>query len=101
MAEITPDTVRHVALLSRLELSEAEIESFAKDMTNILGYVDKLAELDVSNVEPTSHSLKLSNVFREDVVKPSLSNEEALANAPDSEDGYFKVPAVLQESGGA
>lgn len=101
MAEVTPETVRHVALLSRLELSETEIETFARDMTNILGYVDKLSELDVANIEPTSHSLKLSNVFREDVVKPSLSNEDALANAPESEDGYFKVPAVLQESGGA
>jgi len=101
MHEITPELVRHVALLSRLELAEGEAESYAAELGNILHYVEKLAELDTTDVPPTSHSFKVKNVFREDAVRPSLSNEEALANAPDSEDHCFKVPAVLQESGGA
>jgi aspartyl-tRNA(Asn)/glutamyl-tRNA(Gln) amidotransferase subunit C len=101
MQEITPETVRHVALLSRLELTEEEVSVFVSDLNSILGYVDKLSELDTKDIPPTSHSLKLQNVFREDDVQPSLSNEDALSNAPDCENGYFKVPAVLQDSGGA
>lgn len=101
MQEITPETVRHVALLSRLELSAEEAEKYARDLGNILHYVEKLRELDTTEVPPTSHSLALRNVFREDLVRPSLSNEEAIANAPDAEEGCFKVPAVLQEGGGA
>ena len=101
MAHITPELVRHVALLSRLELTDSEVQGFVKDLDSILGYVEKLSELDVSDVPPTSHSFRLSNVFREDDIRPSLTNEEALANAPESEDGCFKVPAVLQEGGGA
>ena len=101
MSEITKEQVRHVALLARLSLSEEEIEHFTADLQSILRHVDKLNELNTEGIEPTSHALKLANVFREDVVKESLSNEMTLANAPDSEDGYFKVPAILQESGGA
>lgn len=101
MQEITPEVVRHVALLSRLELAEGEAESYSADLDKILHYVEKLAELDTSDVPPTSHSFKISNVFREDEVRLSLENESALANAPDAEDECFKVPAVLQDSGGA
>ncbi len=99
--EIGPEVVRHVALLSRLQLESGEAEQYADDLGKILHYVEKLAQLDTSNVPPTSHSLGLSNVFREDIVHESFTNEQALANAPDSEDGCFKVPAVLQEGGGA
>jgi aspartyl-tRNA(Asn)/glutamyl-tRNA(Gln) amidotransferase subunit C len=99
--DITPETVRHVALLSRLELAEGEAEKYAGELDKILHYVDKLKELDTANVPPTSHSFELVNVFREDIVRPSLSNEEALANAPEAEDHCFKVPAVLQDGGGA
>jgi aspartyl-tRNA(Asn)/glutamyl-tRNA(Gln) amidotransferase subunit C len=95
--KITAETVRHVALLSRLSLSEEEIAHFQKDLNNILDHVNTLDELDARDVPPTSHSLKLQNVFRDDVVHKSLSNEEALANAPDTEAGCFKVPAVIQE----
>lgn len=101
MHEITPEVVRHVALLSRLELAEGEAESYAADLDKILHYVEKLAELDTTDVPSTSHSFKMQNVFREDEVRPSLSNEQALANAPDAEDECFKVPAVLQDGGGA
>lgn len=101
MQEITPEVVRHVALLSRLELGEGEAEKYAADLDKILHYVESLAELDTTSVEPTSHSFKMQNVFREDEVRPSLSNDEALANAPEAEDQCFKVPAVLQDGGGA
>lgn len=101
MHEITPQVVRHVALLSRLELGEGEAETYAADLDKILHYVEKLAELDTTNVPPTSHSFAMQNVFREDEVRPSLSNEVALANAPEAEDHCFKVPAVLQDGGGA
>ncbi len=101
MENITAETVRHVALLSRLELEPGEAESYAADLDRILHYVEKLKELDTTGVPPTSHSFPMSNVFREDIVRPSLSNEQALANAPEAEEGCFKVPAVLQEGGGA
>jgi len=98
MGKIDRETVRHVALLARLELSEEELEQFAHELGDILDYVAKLNELDTTDVPPTSHSLPLANVMRDDVVKPSLPKEEALANAPDAEDGCFKVPQVIQES---
>ncbi len=95
--KITEGDVRHVAHLSRLEFNDTEIQRFTKDLNNILTYVDKLNELDTSAVEPTSHSLKMENVFREDVVQPSLTNEQALANAPEREGPFFKVPQIIQE----
>jgi len=100
MAEqkIAEADVRHVAYLSRLEFEEAEIKRFTKDLNSILAYIGKLAELDTEEVEPTSHALKMSNVFRDDEVRPSLSNEEALANAPEREGQFFKVPQIIQES---
>lgn len=101
MHEITPEVVEHVAQLSRLELAEGEARSYAADLDKILHYVEKLAELDTTSVPPTSHAFPQSNVFREDHVGGSLTNEAALANAPDAEDECFKVPAVLQGSGGA
>ncbi len=97
MSRIDRETVRHVALLARLELSDEEIDRFAHELGDILDYVAKLDELDTSEVPPTSHSLPLANVMRDDVVRPSLSQEEALANAPEAEDGCFKVPQVIQE----
>ena len=101
MERISADTVRHVALLARLQLTEDEVSHFQDDLNNILEYVEKLGELDTSEVPPSSHSFHMENVFREDVVRESLSNEDALANAPEAEDGCFKVPAVLQDTGGA
>lgn len=98
MSRIDRDTVRHVALLSRLEMSDAEADRFTRELDAILDYVDKLGELDTAGVEPTSHSLRLSNVFREDAVRPSLPAAEALANAPEREDDCFKVPPIIQET---
>lgn len=101
MKEITAERVRHVALLSRLEVTEEEAERYAGELGKILHYVEKLRELDTTDVPPTSHSFRLENVFREDRPHQSLEPEQALSNAPQSEDNCFRVPAVLQDGGGA
>ena len=99
MARISSDEVRHVALLSRLEFSDAEIERFGRDLNDILEYIEKLNELDTSAVPPTSHALKSENVFRADELRPCLTNDEALANAPERDGPFFAVPQVLPEEG--
>mgnify|MGYP000178212871 CR=1 FL=1 len=101
MGQISEEQVRHVALLSRLELTDDEVRHFTHDLSSILGYVAKLDELDTSEIAPMSHPLRLENSFREDTVGESLTNEQALANAPDAEAGLFKVPPVIQDGGGA
>lgn len=87
--------VEHVAALARLELSDAEKRQFAEQLNAILEYAEKLNELDTDNVQPTSHVIPMVNVMREDEPRPSWPLEEVLKNAPDEEDGQFKVPAVL------
>ncbi len=99
--QIDKPMVERVALLGRLELSESEIATFSTQLSAIVGYIEKLNALDVSGVEPLAHCLPVQNVLREDVPQPSLSNEEALANAPDREEGYFKVPKILDDNSGA
>jgi aspartyl-tRNA(Asn)/glutamyl-tRNA(Gln) amidotransferase subunit C len=94
---LSADEVRHVAELAKLRLTEAEIEQFAGQLSAILEYAERLQEVDTSSVPPTPYILPLVNVMREDVPAPSLSNKEALANAPDSEDGFFRVRAVFEE----
>jgi aspartyl-tRNA(Asn)/glutamyl-tRNA(Gln) amidotransferase subunit C len=89
---ITRDEVLHVARLARLALTEEEIAKFQEQLSAILEAVGKVAELDLSDVEPTSHPLDLSNVWAADESHSSLSVDEALANAPDREGGYFRVP---------
>ena len=93
---ITVKDVQHVAKLARLQLSPEEEATFTEQMNAILQYAGKLNELGTENVQPTTHVLQVSNVMRDDVVKESLSQEEALLNAPEDEDGHFKVPAVLE-----
>jgi aspartyl-tRNA(Asn)/glutamyl-tRNA(Gln) amidotransferase subunit C len=90
---INREEVLHVAKLARLALSEEELERFGAQLANILEAVGKVSELDLEGVPPTSHPLDLVNVFGEDEPRPSLPQEEALANAPDPEDGFFGVPA--------
>ena len=92
---ISKKDVEHIALLSRLELEEEETQLYTEQLNAILEYVNKLGELDTSDVEPTAHVLPLKNVFREDVVKEGLTQEEALGNAPDQENGFFKVPKMV------
>jgi len=89
---ITRDEVLHVARLARLELTEEEVERFTEQLSAILEAVAKVSELDLSEVEPTAHPLDVVNVWAADEPRPSLPHEEALANAPDREAGFFKVP---------
>jgi aspartyl-tRNA(Asn)/glutamyl-tRNA(Gln) amidotransferase subunit C len=95
--KITRREVEHVARLARLGLSEEEIERMRAQLDAILNYVDKLNELETRDVPPTSHAIPMTNVFREDAVRPCLSQEEALANAPDRQEGFFRVPRILEE----
>jgi aspartyl-tRNA(Asn)/glutamyl-tRNA(Gln) amidotransferase subunit C len=89
---ITRDEVLHVARLARLELTDDEVERFTEQLSAILEAVAKVSELDLSDVEATAHPLDLVNVWAEDEPQPSLAVDEALANAPDREGGFFKVP---------
>jgi aspartyl-tRNA(Asn)/glutamyl-tRNA(Gln) amidotransferase subunit C len=91
---ITREDVLHVARLARLAIPEEEIERVQEQLGAILEAVGKVGELDLADVEPTSHPLDVVNVWREDEPRPSLPREEALANAPDPADGAFRVPAV-------
>lgn len=93
--------VRKVAKLSRLELTEAEVEEFTGQLSAILDYVEKMNELDTEGIEPLAHCLPISNVFREDCVKESLGTEKALDNAPQRDGDFFKVPKILDDSSGA
>jgi aspartyl-tRNA(Asn)/glutamyl-tRNA(Gln) amidotransferase subunit C len=89
---ITRDEVLHVAKLARLELTDEEIERFTGQLSAILEAVAKVSELDLSGVEPTAHPLDLVNIWAEDEPRPPIPLEEALANAPNREGGFFKVP---------
>jgi aspartyl-tRNA(Asn)/glutamyl-tRNA(Gln) amidotransferase subunit C len=91
---ITREDVLHVARLARLAIPEEEIERVQDQLGAILAAVGKVGELDLADVEPTSHPLDVVNVWGEDEPRPSLPREEALANAPDPADGAFRVPAV-------
>ena len=92
-AVIDRDQVLHVAKLARLELSEDEVERMATELSGILEHVDRISELDLEGVEPTSHVVELENVLRADEPAPSLEPGAALANAPDPADGAFRVPS--------
>ncbi len=89
---ITREQVLHVARLARLGLSEEEVERFRHQLSAILEAVGTIGELDLAQVEPTSHPLDVVNVLADDEPEPPLSRREALANAPDPEDGFFGVP---------
>ncbi len=93
---ISREQVLHIARLARVELSDDEVERYREDLSSILDYVDKLAELDVEGVEPTTHAVALESRLREDAVEQRLSHEDVLNNAPDSEDGQFRVPKVVE-----
>ncbi len=93
--KITKEEVRYVANLARLEISTAEIEKLTGQIGEILDYVDQLNPVDTTGVSGTSHAVPLTNAFREDAVQPHLAREDALANAPQQEDGGFIVPKVI------
>jgi aspartyl-tRNA(Asn)/glutamyl-tRNA(Gln) amidotransferase subunit C len=92
---ITIQDVEHIAKLAKLEFTDAEKEKFTHQMNQILEYMDKLNTLDTSTVEPLAHVIELRNVFRADEVKPGVSTEDALKNAPAKNDQFFKVPKVI------
>ena len=94
--KITKQEVEHVAGLARLELSENEKANLIDKLSNILTYVEQLNELDTKGVAPTSHVLDISNVMREDVPHESLSQEKALANAPEKAAGHYRVPLIIE-----
>ncbi len=99
--KIDETQVRQVAKLSRLDLTDDEVARFSTELSAIVEYIEKLNELDVDSVEPLAHCLPLNNVFRADEIRPSLDTEEALSNAPQRHEEYFKVPKILDDNSGA
>lgn len=95
MAEITRDDVAHLARLAHIDMTDDELARMAGELAVIVDSIKTVSEVAGDDVPATSHPIPLSNVFREDVVGDTLSNEEALLNAPDNADGRFKVPAIL------
>lgn len=93
------EQVQHVAKLARLALSDEELNLFEGQLSAILEHANRVTALDTDGVEPTSHSMPLSNVMRPDEVVPPIGAEAALANAPAAEDGHFRVPRILEEEG--
>ncbi|MEV7096987.1 Asp-tRNA(Asn)/Glu-tRNA(Gln) amidotransferase subunit GatC [Amycolatopsis sp. NPDC051045] len=97
MPNISRDEVAHLAKLARLAVTDDELDVFAGQLDQILDSVAKVSEVAADNVPPTSHAVPLTNVFRQDVVVPGLSQQQALASAPAAEDGRFRVPRILGE----
>jgi aspartyl-tRNA(Asn)/glutamyl-tRNA(Gln) amidotransferase subunit C len=96
--EFTKDTIEYISKLALINLSEEEKEKFAKQLGEIIAYFKKLNDIDTSEIEPMTHPIEgLKNVFREDIPRKSLTNEEALKNAEHKKDGYFKAPRILKE----
>ena len=99
--KIDAGQVRDVAKLARLDLSDGEVEEFVGQLGAILDYIEKMNERDTDDVEPLAHCLPVHNCFREDVVTESLGTEKTLANAPDREGEFFKVPKILDDNSAA
>lgn len=95
--KVTKKDLENVAVLSRLSIPEAEQKKYIEQMDAILTYMDNLSAVDTENVNPTTYALPMANVFREDIVKSSLARDAALSNAPVKENGYFKVPKLLED----
>ncbi len=93
--QITPDLIKYLESLARITLSESEEEKVGKELQDILTYIDTLNEFDTTDVEAMSHSFPITNVLRKDEVKPSMSPDEIVANAPESQDGAFVVPKTV------
>ncbi|MFQ5591499.1 MAG: Asp-tRNA(Asn)/Glu-tRNA(Gln) amidotransferase subunit GatC [Phycisphaerae bacterium] len=100
-ATLDEKTIRHVARLARLHITEEEVARYVEQLSSVLSYVEQLNELDTENVAPTTQALCVSNVFREDEVRASLSPDAALASAPQHKDGFFQVPRILDHEGSA
>ena len=94
--KITREAVSHVANLARLEITEVEMDEFTVQLNSILDYANKLNQLDTKDIIPTAHVMPMKNVFREDEIHSCLPRQAALANAPEEEDGMFRVPPVIE-----
>ena len=94
---LSREEVLHVARLARLHLSDDELGRMCEQLDAILAYIDKLRELDIEGVEPTAHAVPLLDVMRDDALRPCLSQEEALANAPDRAGEFFRVPRIIED----
>ncbi len=95
--KVTKEDLQNVAVLSRLSIAEDQEEKYIGQLDKFLTYVENLSGVDTEGVKPTTYALPMQNVFREDTVEESLGREAALSNAPLKEDGYFKVPKVLED----
>ncbi|RJQ42231.1 MAG: Asp-tRNA(Asn)/Glu-tRNA(Gln) amidotransferase subunit GatC [Gaiellales bacterium] len=93
---ISHEDVRYVARLARLNIEEDELDRYVSQLTSIISHIDKIAELELEDVEPTTHVVRLSNVMRDDEVRPSVSREAALLNGPEVESGAFRVPPIIE-----
>ena len=96
MPALSPEQVDHVALLARLELTPEEKAKLTHDLNTILVHFERLQELHTEDVPPTSHAIPMQNVFREDVVRPSLPRDSFLGEAPDARDEFFVVPRIVE-----
>lgn len=95
---LSPDDVRHVALLARLALEAGDEEIYAERLSGILGHIDRLQELNTDAIPPTAQVVEVAATLREDEPRPCLTQEEALANAPAAFDGMFRVPSIQEEA---
>jgi aspartyl-tRNA(Asn)/glutamyl-tRNA(Gln) amidotransferase subunit C len=95
---LSKDEVRHVAMLARLGLEPGDEEFYAEQLSGILGHIDRLQQLDTEAIPPTAQVVEVTNELREDDPSPCLTQEEALANAPATVDGFFRVPAIQEEA---
>lgn len=94
--KISHEEIQKIALLSRLAIKEDQMDAVGTQLNDILSYMDLISQVDVEGVQPTAHAVTMQNVMRDDVVHESFTNEQALLNAPEPENGYFKVPKVIQ-----
>ena len=94
MSIISKEDVKHAAKLAELDFSDSEVKKITSQLDKILGHVANISKVDTAAISPTSHTLEIKNVFREDTVRESLSKEDALLNAPEEMDGGFKVPKI-------
>ncbi|WP_087974679.1 Asp-tRNA(Asn)/Glu-tRNA(Gln) amidotransferase subunit GatC [Oceanobacillus rekensis] len=98
MADISKEQVKHVADLARLAVTDEEVKTMADELSAIIGYAEQLNELDTEGVEPTTHVLDLKNVMRKDEPKEWITHEEAMKNAPDQQDGQYRVPSIMADN---
>ena len=96
--QFTSAQVRHLASLVRIELTDSEVEEFRSELASILSHIDALSDIDTSGVPPTNNGADLLNIQDDDASRPAMAREEILANAPQREDEYFRVHAVLDQS---